>query len=191
MKNVLWRFSALLALGILWILPQGVSARTVEFQTTKVTAADVALSPDGKTLVFTMLGHLFNLPANGGTAEQLTFGPYYDNDPVFSPDGSQVAFASDRDGSEGNIFVLTLQGRHFVQLTRDERAGRPTWSPDGKSIIYLGYARWTPKGLPAVGVSNFCSWRATRDPKRSSQAHRFNFLSPRRATGLVNYRAGQ
>lgn len=151
MKNVLFRFSALfLALGILWILPQRVSARTVEFQTTQVTAADVALSPDGKTLVFTILGHLFKLPPNGGTAEQLTFGPYYDNDPVFSPDGSQVAFTSDRDGSEGNIFVLSLGSRQILQMTRDEHAGRPTWSPDGKSIAYLQYGRWTPAVLPAV-----------------------------------------
>ena len=65
--------------------------RTIELETTEVTEADVALSPDGQWLVFTMLGHLFRLPVEGGTAEQLTFGPYYDSDPVFSPDGNRVA----------------------------------------------------------------------------------------------------
>ena len=54
------------------------AARTIEFETTEVTAADVAFSPDGQWLIFTMLGHLFRLPVEGGTAEQLTFGPYYD-----------------------------------------------------------------------------------------------------------------
>ncbi len=82
--------------------------RTIEFETTEVTAADVALSPDGQWLIFTILGHLFRLPVEGGTAEQLTFGPYYDSEPVFSPDGTRVAFVSDRDGSEGNVFALEL-----------------------------------------------------------------------------------
>ncbi len=147
MRNVLWRFAVLL---VLWALSRGVSARTLEFQTTEVTAADVALSPDGRTLVLAMLGHLFSLPANGGTAEQLTFGPCYDNDPVFSPDGSQVAFTSDRDGSDGNIFVLSLGGRQLLQLTQDEHAGRPTWSPDGRSIVYLRFGHRTRAGQPAV-----------------------------------------
>ncbi len=65
------------------------AARTIEFETTEVTAADVALSPDGQWLIFTILGHMFRLPVEGGTAEQLTFGPYYDSDPVFSPDGPE------------------------------------------------------------------------------------------------------
>jgi hypothetical protein len=40
--------------------------RTIEFETTEVTAADVALSPDGEWLIFTMVGHLFRLPVEGG-----------------------------------------------------------------------------------------------------------------------------
>ena len=48
--------------------------RTIEFTTTQVTEADVALSPDGQWLIFTMLGHLFRLPVMGDSAEQLTFG---------------------------------------------------------------------------------------------------------------------
>ena len=37
-----------------------------------------------------MLGHLFRLPVEGGDAEQLTFGPYYDRDPAISPDGTRM-----------------------------------------------------------------------------------------------------
>lgn len=117
-------------------------ARTIEFTTTEVTEADVTISPDGQWLVFTMLGHLFWLPVTGGTAEQLTFGPYYDTDPVFSPDGSRVAFVSDRDGSEGNVFVLELATGQITQVTREPRAARrPTWTPDGRAIVYLRFER--------------------------------------------------
>ncbi len=111
--------------------------RTIEFETTQVTSPDVALSPEGEWLIFTMLGHLFRLPVEGGTAEQLTFGPYYDAEPAIAPDGRRVAFQSDRDGSEGNIFVLDLASGEIERLTHEVWARTPIWSPDGESIIYL------------------------------------------------------
>lgn len=72
-------------------------ARSIEFETKRVTEADVAISPDGQWLMFTMVGPCFRLPVEGGRAEQLTFGPYSDSDPVFSPSSKRVAFVSDRD----------------------------------------------------------------------------------------------
>jgi hypothetical protein len=45
--------------------------RTIEFETSEVTSPDVAPAPDGGWLIFTMLGHVFRLPVEGGTAEQL------------------------------------------------------------------------------------------------------------------------
>src|SRR5687767_9075117 len=90
--------------------------RTIQFETTQVTQADVTLSPDDQWLVFTMLGHLFKLPAAGGRAEQLTFGPYYDSDAVFSPDGKRIAFVSDREESDRNIFVLELATSKITQV---------------------------------------------------------------------------
>jgi imidazolonepropionase-like amidohydrolase len=111
--------------------------RTIQFETTEVTAPDVAISPDGQWLIFTLLGHLFRLPVEGGEAEQLTFGPYHDMDPAISPDGTRVAFGSNRDGSDGNVFVLNLPDGTIDQLTHDSMAGRPTWAPDGSAIAYL------------------------------------------------------
>ncbi|MGI8783114.1 MAG: amidohydrolase family protein [Acidobacteriota bacterium] len=115
--------------------------RTIEFETTQVTEADVAVSPDGQWLIFTMLGHLFRLPVTGGTAEQLTFGPYYDSDPVVSPDGLRVAFVSDRDGGTDtdNIFVLSPANGQITQVTHEPWTGRPTWTPDGRAIVYLSF----------------------------------------------------
>ncbi|MDA2914863.1 hypothetical protein MYX77_13105, partial [Acidobacteriia bacterium AH_259_A11_L15] len=120
MKSYLIR-SLLCLLACAFVGPVA-AARTIEFETTEVTAADVTLSPDGQWLIFTMLGHLFRLPVEGGTAEQLTFGSYYDTDPVFSPDGARVAFVSDRDGSQGNVFVLELATGQITQVTHESWA---------------------------------------------------------------------
>jgi len=111
-------------------------AREVEFAATRVTSADVAISPNGANVVFAMLGHLFRVPAAGGPAEQLTFGPAYDDEPVYSPDGTALAFVSDRDGSESNIFVLSLRSGELSQLTHETWADLPTFSPDGRAIFY-------------------------------------------------------
>ena len=138
--------------------------RTIEFETSEVTTPDVAVSPDGEWLIFTMLGHLFRLPVEGGDAEQLTFGPYYDTDPVFSPDGARVAFVSDRDGSEGNVFVVDLSTGAITQVTQEPWAARPTWTPDGRGIVYLRMVRevlgLTP--LPRHSLPNLVSAQVRR-----------------------------
>ena len=64
------RFALVLATSV---LPNAAAAqddgwRTIEFETSEVTTPDVAVSPDGEWLIFTMLGHLFRLPVEGGDA---------------------------------------------------------------------------------------------------------------------------
>ena len=113
-----------------------VGAREIELSSSRVTSADVAVSPDGASVVFSMLGHLFRVPVAGGTAEQLTFGPTYDKEPVYSPDGATLAFVSDRDSDESNIFVLSLRSGTLTQLTHETWADIPAFSPDGRAIFY-------------------------------------------------------
>jgi imidazolonepropionase-like amidohydrolase/Tol biopolymer transport system component len=120
---------------------QDEALRSIEFETTEVTQASITVSPDGELLIFTMLGHLFQLPVAGGIAMQLTFGSHYDADPTFSPDGERVAFVSDRDGSEGNVFLLELETGEITQLTHENWVGRPAWSSDGETIAFLSYVR--------------------------------------------------
>ncbi len=116
--------------------------RTLLIDTDEITRPDVAISPDGESLVFTALGHLFRMPESGGKATQLTFGPWYDSDPIVSPDGRSVVFASDRDGkNNGNLFILDLENGEMKQITTDDWASRPAWSPDGRTISYLSYER--------------------------------------------------
>jgi imidazolonepropionase-like amidohydrolase/Tol biopolymer transport system component len=132
------------------LMPRAATARTIAFDTEEVTEAAVALSPEGSTLIFTMLGHLFQVPVarpddpagNPGAADarQLTFGPYYDTDPVCSPDGSKIAFVSDRGAREGNefgIYLLDVATRTVSPLTREPFAIRPTFTAAGDAIDYL------------------------------------------------------
>jgi len=125
-----------------------VDAREIELSSTRVTGADVAVSPDGASVIFAMLGHLFRIPEAGGEAQQLTFGPSYDKEPVFSPDGAQIAFVSDRDGAESNIYVLTLRSGKLIQLTYETWADIPTFSPDGRDIFYGRHVPATRASFP-------------------------------------------
>jgi Tol biopolymer transport system component len=98
--------------------------RIVKISAKEVTDADISVSPYGSWLVFTLLGHLFQLPAAGGSAKQLTFGPFYDEAPAISPDGKEVAFVSDRKvSSQGNAFVLELASGKIREVT-DEASCR-------------------------------------------------------------------
>jgi imidazolonepropionase-like amidohydrolase/Tol biopolymer transport system component len=111
--------------------------RTVELDTSEVTLPALTISPDGQTVVFTLLGHLFSVPVTGGEARQLTAGFAWDSEPVFSPDGRRLAFVSDRDGSSGNLFLLDLESGALTQLTRELLVASPRFSPDGATLAFL------------------------------------------------------
>ena len=75
-----------------------------------------AISPDGQTIAFSYKGDLFTVPVTGGTAKQLTTNPAYDYSPVWSPDGSKIAFASDREGGI-NVWIMSSKGGVPTQIT--------------------------------------------------------------------------
>jgi Tol biopolymer transport system component/cytosine/adenosine deaminase-related metal-dependent hydrolase len=119
------------------------ATRTVDFTTTVGSAMSVDVSPDGKTIIFDLLGDLYTVPITGGDATQLTRGMGWDQTPKFSPDGKYVAFVSDRSGMV-NLWMIDSDGSHARRLSQytdvtDPRApngmGRPFWSADGRAII--------------------------------------------------------
>ncbi len=74
------------------------------------------LSPDGRTMVFDILGDLYAMPVTGGRATQITQGLGFDTQPIFSPDGRSIAFVSDRSGAE-NLWIAQGNGTKPRQIS--------------------------------------------------------------------------
>jgi Tol biopolymer transport system component/imidazolonepropionase-like amidohydrolase len=110
--------------------------RTIEFTTSEGTWISLDVSPDGKTIVFELVGDLYTMPIAGGEAKRVTSGLPFDSQPRFSRDGSWIVFLSDRSGSE-NVWISKLDGSEARQITHDEQCffASPTWTPDGQYII--------------------------------------------------------
>ena len=111
--------------------------RTIEFDTTEGTWMSTDVSPDGRTIVFDLLGDLYLLGIEGGRAKALTRGPAYDSQPAFSPDGESILFVSDRDGAE-NLWTVSLDSSAFRQWSfnaTDRMFVSPAWSADGNRVF--------------------------------------------------------
>jgi tricorn protease len=94
------------------------------------------ISPDGKVVVFSYLGDLWLVDAQGGTARHLTMHEKHDIGPVFSPDGKSIAFSSNRHGNY-DVFVIPVQGGKPTRLTYDSAEDHVTgWSPDGQFVLF-------------------------------------------------------
>lgn len=95
-----------------------------------------AISPDGKTIVFTYKGDLYRVASTGGAASALTTHAAHDFMPVWSRDGKQIAFASDRYGNF-DIFLIAAEGGEPRRLTYHSAQEYPySFSADDKGIIF-------------------------------------------------------
>lgn len=95
-----------------------------------------AISPDGEQIAFCYMGVLYTVPAGGGVATPLTQGKDYVKNPVWSPDGKIIAYASDRFGNF-DIFTIPAQGGQPTRVTMSSYGEVPqTFNPSGDSIVF-------------------------------------------------------
>ena len=91
--------------------------RKINFTTNQGTWMSVDVHPDGKTIMFDMMGDLYTIPINGGKATKVTKGMAYDVHPRYSPDGKSIVFVSDKSGSD-NLWIRDLKTNKETQLTK-------------------------------------------------------------------------
>ncbi len=110
--------------------------------------SDPTISPDGRHVAFSVqrvdreserkFSNLWVVPTGGGAARQFTYGDQQDTRPRWSPDGSQIAFLSNRsDGSQSQIHVIPFGGGEARPLTDLKgKFGSFEWSPDGSRLAF-------------------------------------------------------
>ena len=110
--------------------------KEVSFTVNEGTWMNVDISPDGKEIVFDLLGDIYTIPASGGEAKLLRGGHAFEVQPRFSPDGKKILFTSDAGGGD-NIWVMNRDGSNATQITKESfrLLNNATWLPDGEYII--------------------------------------------------------
>ena len=112
------------------------STAAVGFAATPLWMRDVKISPDGKQIAFCYKGDIYKVASTGGSAVRLTSHDSYESVPVWSPDGKQIAFASDRYGNN-DVFIMNADGGSAVRLTTKSGGEVPeAFSPDGKYVYF-------------------------------------------------------
>ncbi len=106
------------------------------------------ISPDGKYVAFTVqrvdkktekkFSNIWLVSSRGGGLKQFTYGDWVDAIPKWSPDGSQIAFLSDRKNEKQfQIYIIPFDGGESRPLTGLKgNFGSFEWSPDGKILVY-------------------------------------------------------
>jgi dipeptidyl aminopeptidase/acylaminoacyl peptidase len=116
-------------------------------------------TPDGKALAVVLQDSgwdkVYLISADGGAPQAITTGQSEDENPVFSPDGKQIAFVSNRDNAEERrIWIADSDGGHPHPLPRIRTGidGEPIWSHDGKSIYFLYSSTFEPSSVAVASL---------------------------------------
>lgn len=105
-------------------------------------AIDPTWAPDGKRLGFSLFGSIWEVPADGGDARQITASQGYHAHPAWAPDGNRIAYVNGPTprgripNISGKLWLVDIAtGRESILETPYNTAGTPTWSPDSKRIV--------------------------------------------------------
>ncbi|MFM7176803.1 MAG: amidohydrolase family protein [Bacteroidota bacterium] len=106
------------------------------FTVNEGTWMNLDVSPDGKEIVFDLLGDIYTLPITGGKAKAIRTGFAFEVQPRFSPNGRQISFTSDAGGGD-NIWVMDKDGSNAKQVTKEDfrLLNNAVWSPEGNYIV--------------------------------------------------------
>jgi dipeptidyl aminopeptidase/acylaminoacyl peptidase len=139
--------------------------RKIEFSTDEGTWLSLDISPDGRTIVFELLGEIYTLPVEGGQAKLISGGMPFDSQPRFSPDGKWIAFLSDRDGGE-NVWIMKSDGSDPKQLSKETWANfaSPSWTPDSSYVLVSKLRK--PFPLVNSGCIRYREGPAFKSPRR-------------------------
>ncbi len=117
-----------------------------EFTVNEGTWMSLDVSPDGKEIVFDLLGDIYSMPISGGEAKLLRGGLALEVQPRYSPDGTKISFTSDAGGGD-NIWMMNKDGSNAKQITKE-------------SFRLLNNAVWMPNGNYIVARKHFTSTRS-------------------------------
>ncbi|MEO6254836.1 MAG: PDZ domain-containing protein [Ferruginibacter sp.] len=110
----------------------------LEYVTSSIS--DASLSPTGKRIVVESRGEIFTVPVENGDARNLTRSSgAADRRPIWSPDGKQIAWFSDKDGEGYAMYITDQEGTkepRKIAIGESKLPWEPAWSPDGKMIAF-------------------------------------------------------
>jgi len=115
--------------------PPGTFKET-EFTVSEGTWMSLDVSPDGKEIVFDLLGDIYSIPITGGEAKALRQNHAFEVQPRYSPDGKRISFGSDAGGGD-NIWMMNRDGSNPKQITKEDfrLLNNAVWMPDGNYIV--------------------------------------------------------
>ncbi|MBA2499657.1 MAG: PD40 domain-containing protein, partial [Chitinophagaceae bacterium] len=110
--------------------------KEVSFTVSEGTWMNLDLSPDGKEIIFDLLGDIYSMPVTGGNAKVLRTGLAYEVQPRFSPNGKQILFTSDAGGGD-NLWIMDKDGENAKQVTKEtfRLLNNGVWMPDGQYVV--------------------------------------------------------
>ena len=110
--------------------------QAVAIDVSEGTWMSLDVSPDGNSVAFDLLGDIYEVPITGGEARNLSPGMAWEMQPRYSPDGSHIAFISDRNGGD-NIWLLDRADNRRWPLTNEKfrLLNNPSFSPDGRFVV--------------------------------------------------------
>lgn len=112
------------------------TTKNFTINTDEGTWMNLDVSPDGKEIVFDILGDIYMMPISGGVAKLLSGGATFDVQPRFSPNGRYISYTSDKSGGD-NIWIMNRDGSNKRQVTKEtfRLLNNATWMPNSEYIV--------------------------------------------------------